>query len=104
MKHNPWITAGLVAAWVLIFVMLLELHWRPARVMLPIVSVMLLVYISACTIHSLSLWLRRDDTPKPPVDEMGHGEIAEMPSIDCAEEERKDEHGKLRCNDSAETN
>lgn len=57
MKHNPLVTVGLIAAWVIVFTLLLELHWRPARVMLPIVSIILLIYIVTCTVYAITQWL-----------------------------------------------
>ena len=58
MKHNPLVTVGLIAAWVIVFTLLIELHWRPARLMLPIVSIILLVYLVTCTVYAIIRWLR----------------------------------------------
>jgi len=59
MKHNPLVTIGLIAAWVIVFTLLIELHWRPARLMLPIVSIILLVYIVTCTVYAIIQWLNK---------------------------------------------
>jgi len=59
MKHNPLVTVGLIAAWVIVFTLLIELHWRPARLMLPIVSIILLVYLVTCTVYAIIRWLNK---------------------------------------------
>ena len=64
MKHNPLVTVGLIAAWVIMFTLLIELHWRPARVMLPIVSIILLVYIVTCTVYAIIQWLKGKEEEK----------------------------------------
>lgn len=58
MKPNPLVFIGLLAAWVLMLTLLICLHWRPAKVMLPVISIILLLYVGMCTVSALLHWLR----------------------------------------------
>lgn len=53
MKFNPWVILGLIVSWGIVFTLLIELHWRPARVMLPFITIILLVYLVICTIYTV---------------------------------------------------
>lgn len=51
MKHNWLVTGSLAAAWFFMLNMILIVHWRPARLLMPVVSIILFIYLVICTIY-----------------------------------------------------
>jgi hypothetical protein len=76
MKYNSVVTWSLIAGWILMLVFLVFLHWRPARVMMPIIGVIMLAYVGACGVHAILAFLDKEKEKK---DAHGLGEKTGKP-------------------------
>ena len=51
MKHNWIVTGALIVAWLVMLGMIFEAHWRPAKLLMPVIGFMLFAYLVACTVY-----------------------------------------------------